>query len=67
MTVSELIAFLQTKPQDLTVIYQCCSEYNTLEAEQITIEEHCAARPDGWVQVNRGDKPGRTYLVLPGN
>ena len=67
MTVSELISFLQTQPQNLTVIYQCCSEWNTLEAEQIKIETHCEPRPDGWIQHSRKDKRTRGYLVFPGN
>ena len=67
MKVSDLIEYLQTQPQHLDVIYACCSEYVMLRAEEIKVEEHCEARPDGWVHTKRCDKPERTYLVLPGN
>lgn len=67
MTVSELISFLKTQPQHLTVVYQCCSENNTLEAKDIAIKELCAAREDGWVPNRRPDKARQNYLALPGN
>jgi len=67
MNVSELIEFLKTQPQDLTVIYRCCSESCVLEAEEIYLGEACEPRPDGWVQNKRPDMPTRTYLILPGN
>lgn len=37
MTVRELIAHLQTLPQDYLVAYQCCSDSAKLEAEEITV------------------------------
>ncbi len=67
MKVSELIAFLQTQPQDLPVVYRCYSEYDTLEVPDICIAKLCLPRPDGWVHDIRPDKAGRDYLVLPGN
>lgn len=67
MTVAELIAFLQTQPQDIQVAYECHSEHCLLDAEEIQIEELCAARPDGWIHDFRPDRPKYPYLVLPGN
>lgn len=67
MTVAELIAFLQTQPQDLQIAYMCCSEQCLLEAEQIGIEEKCHPRADGWVQNRRPDMPTQKYLLFPGN
>lgn len=67
MTVAELIAFLQTQPQDLPVVYQLYSEQALLKADDIHIERLCEPRPDGWVHHARQDKPLQSYLVLPGN
>lgn len=67
MKVSELIAFLQTQPQHLTVAYRLHSEQCTLDAEDIRIEELCHPRPDGWIQDKRPDMPTQSYLVFPGN
>jgi hypothetical protein len=67
MTVAELIAFLQTQPQDMAVAYCCCSEHCLLEAKDIGPVEACEPRPDGWIQRKRPDMPARTYLMLPGN
>lgn len=67
MTVAELIAFLQTQPQELQVVYRCFSEQVLLEANEIEIVEKCSARPDGWIQNKRPDKPTQMYLMLPGN
>lgn len=67
MTVAELIAYLQTQPQDLPVAYRCCSEQVLLEAIDIKIAEECEPRSDGWIQDKRPDKPTRTYLMFPGN
>ena len=39
MTVAELIAFLQTQPQDLPVAYRCFSEQVLLEPDDIRIKE----------------------------
>jgi hypothetical protein len=67
MTVAELIAYLQTQPQDLQVAYRCYSEQSRLEAYEIEIAELCEPRPDGWIQNRRPDMPTQRYLLLPGN
>lgn len=67
MTVSELIELLKTYPQDLPVAYKLFSEQCLLEAKDISVEELCAEREDGWVANKRPDKPTVKYLVLPGN
>ena len=67
MTVAELIAFLQTQPQDLPVAYRCCSEQVLLESDDIRIKEACKPREDGWIQDKRPDKETQTYLLFPGN
>lgn len=64
LTVRELIAFLQTQPQDLPVAYSLYSEYCLLEADKIEIVSHCLPRPDGWVQCRRPDMPTQDYLIL---
>lgn len=67
MNVSELIEFLKLQPQELQVIYQCCSEHAQLEAEDIYVGEACEPRDDGWVANARHDKPSKQYLIFPGN
>jgi hypothetical protein len=67
MTVSELIAYLQTQPQDLQVAYDIYSERSLLEAKEIKIVEACLPRADGWIQNKRPDMPTQTYLLFPGN
>lgn len=67
MTVKELIKLLQTFPSDLPVGIRMYSEYCMLEADDIAIDEHCEARPDGWIPYRRPDKPTRPYLMFPGN
>jgi hypothetical protein len=67
MTVAELIAFLQTQPQELEVAYRCYSEQMLLEAEDIEIEAACLPRPDRWIQNARPDMPRKMYLMFPGN
>lgn len=67
ITVKELIAFLQTQPQDLPVAFRLCSEQSLLETYDIIVKELCVARPDGWVQNARPDMPSVPYLVFPGN
>jgi hypothetical protein len=67
MTVTELIAYLQTQPQDMTVAYDCCSEHCLLEAKDISVCEAREPRPDGWIHRKRPDKPVMKYLMLPGN
>lgn len=67
MTVAELIAYLQTQPQDIEVAYDIYSEHCLLKAKDIQLYEACEPRHDGWIQRKRPDKPVRTYLMLPGN
>lgn len=67
MTVGELIAILQSKPQELHVVYRCCSEWCMLEADDIEIKALCHPRPDGWVHDKRPDKETMEFLTLPGN
>jgi len=67
MKVKELIEFLQTQPQDLDVGYKCFSEQVILDKDDITIEEACFPRPDGWIQDKRPDMPYQKYLMFPGN
>jgi len=65
MTVKEFIAILQSKPQELQVVYRCFSEYCLLEAEKIDVRPLCIPRADGWVHDKRPDKQTQDYLVLP--
>lgn len=67
MTVKELIAILQSKPQDIQVAYRCHSEWVLLQAKEIGVYALCAPRADGWVADARPDKPKQDYLTLPGN
>jgi hypothetical protein len=38
VTVKELIAHLQTCPQDYDVVYRCCSDYSGLTADEIVVQ-----------------------------
>ena len=67
MTVKELIAILQTKPQDLPVVYACYSEWCLMKADDIDVRALGHPRPDGWVHNKRPDKPTQEFLVFPGN
>lgn len=67
MIVSELIEYLQRQQQDLPVAIEMYSEQCLLDVEDMKIKELCEARPDGWVEDKRPDKPCRLYLVFPGN
>lgn len=67
MTVAELIAFLNTLPQDILVAYSKYSEQCLLEKRMISVESLCAPRADGWIQASRPDKPTQLYLLFPGN
>lgn len=64
MTVKELIELLQSKPQDLPVVYSKYSEYCLLEAGDVTVDNLCPPRDDGWVACRRPDRPTQEYLVL---
>jgi len=67
MTVAELITFLQTQPQDLSVAYKCYSEQVLLQADDIALADLCKPRPDGWIHNARKDMPTQQYLLFPGN
>lgn len=67
MTIAELIELLQTKPQDIEVVYRRHSEHCLMEPTEVVVEELGEARPDGWVHDKRPDKASRNYLVFPGN
>lgn len=67
MTVAELIAYLQTQPQDLQVAYSRYSEQCLLSADDIEITDGQSARPDGWIGAARPDRPTEKYLLFPGN
>lgn len=67
MNVSELISFLQSQPQHLTVVYQLHSEQCLMESTDIKVKQLSVARPDGWVPDARPDQPRQEYLVFPGN
>lgn len=67
MTVKELIAILQSKPQDIQVVYSRYSEWCLLESDDIGTKFLCPPRPDGWVHDARPDKPKQDYLTFPGN
>lgn len=67
LTVADLIAFLQTQPQDLPVCYHLHSEFCLLETDDISVRQLQAHRPDGWIHSARPDKRTVAYLVLPGN
>jgi hypothetical protein len=67
MTVSELIAFLQTQPQDLQVAYGLYSEQCLMVATDINVATFTPARSDGWIQNRRPDMPTQDYLLFPGN
>ena len=67
ITVAELVAFLQTQPQDALCAYRCYSESNLLALDEITLFLACAPRADGWIQDKRPDMPPQEYLLFPGN
>lgn len=67
MTVKELINILQTKPQDIQVIYSRYSEWCLMETDDIGVCCLCLPRADGWVHAARPDKPTQDYLTFPGN
>jgi hypothetical protein len=67
ITVAELIAHLQTLPQDLPVAYKLFSEQCLLELQDVKVVELSPVRPDGWIHNARPDTPSVTYLCFPGN
>ena len=67
MTVADLIAYLQTQPQEMQVAYDRYSEHVLLKKEDIRQMVACDPRMDGWIQDERPDMPTRMYLMFPGN
>lgn len=67
MTVAELIAILQTKPQELLVAYNRYSECCLMEDSDVHTWVGGVPRPDGWIHHRRPDKLTQEYLVFPGN
>lgn len=67
MTVADLIAYLQTQPQEIAVAYRRFSEQVLLQASEIMIAHECEPRPDGWIQNARPDMKTRPYLMFPGH
>jgi hypothetical protein len=67
MKVKELIAFLQTQPQDVPVAFCQYSDYTAMEIEHIVLQDLQSARVDGYVGAARPDKPTEKWLVFPGN
>jgi hypothetical protein len=67
MTVSELIVFLETQPQHLTVVYRVCSEQCVMDPSDIVVGPLCPPRPDGWVHNYRPDRTSQDFLIFPGN
>jgi hypothetical protein len=67
MTVAELIAFLETQPQDIPVAYCLHSEQCLMEEGDIRVKQLQPARPDGWVHHPRPDVQSVPYLLFPGN
>ena len=67
MKVKELITFLETQDEELTVAYRLYSEALVMELDEISVKSLCKPRSDGWIQNNRLDKETQEYLVFPGN
>jgi hypothetical protein len=67
MTVRELIEHLKTLPGDMPVAYDRYSEQCLMEVNEITVQDLCHPREDGWIQDKRPDMPTIKYVVFPGN
>lgn len=67
MIVADLLGFLMTQPLDREIAYKLHSEQCLMELTDINLMQGCEARPDGWVQNARPDKPSRTFILFPGN
>lgn len=67
MKIKDLILFLQAQPEDTEIAYQKYSEQCAMKLNDIQVTELCLARPDGWIQNKRPDKPTQMYLLFPGN
>ena len=66
MKVSELITFLQTKPQDLQVSYLCSEHHILLEARSIYIFESSLPREGGWIDHEEPGMATQKYLCFLG-
>lgn len=67
MTVLELQELLKKFPPGMEIVFSRYSEQVVLEQSDITVEELCYPRDDGWVQDKRPDMPSKLYLCFPGN
>lgn len=77
MTVRELIAKLQTMPQDAAVLYRCCSDYSILESGEIVLrkadDELVALRGGKHMTLTRKQYPANETpvfvdaVIFPGN
>lgn len=64
MKVKDLIAKLGEFDPELDVVYPLHSEQCIADPEDVQIIIACPARPDGWVQNKRPDKPSQNYLCI---
>ena len=75
MTVSDLIALLQTFPADTGVIYACCSDWSPLHPEEITLvkgvrKSHYIMRAyDNQIPTMSAENQAgvRQFVAFPGN
>jgi len=70
LTVAELVSFLLTQDQRLSVAYQRYSEHCLLETSGIEVKILAVPREDGWVHDRWAGYPNQEtqqYLVFPGN
>ena len=64
MTVAELIEHLKQFDPNLRVVTPIYSEQEILTVEHVRVISLCEARPDGWVENERPDKPTVDYLAI---
>ena len=73
MTVSELIEFLKTQPQDIQVAYkEAETDFSNdrawvLDEQDIKVVRFSQTWCPGGLQIFRDDTPTQQYLVFPGN
>jgi hypothetical protein len=67
INVSHLIDFLQGLDPKMPIALALHRGLRVMKFDDVNIEKHCAARPDGWVQSKRPDMPEVSYLIFPGN
>lgn len=67
LTVGKLKKLLDQYEDDTKIAFSQYSEYAIMEEIDITLEQGCPARPDGWIQRARPDIKSEMYLVFPGN